>query len=146
MGLGPFLLLSLSKIKFTEVNLIEIDTTSLETSKKVLDHWTFSGVTVNAIFADMNTFVPESTEQKHLFVNTACEHVIDDAWLSKIPPGAQILLQSTNMVHHEHVNLSNNLEEFKSKTQHLCTIQESAQMDVSYGTMAFSRYMLLGTK
>ncbi|MFZ3229159.1 MAG: hypothetical protein WA160_03055 [Pseudobdellovibrio sp.] len=147
VGLGPFLLLSLTRIKFTVVNLIEVDEESLNVSKKILDHWMVQGVQINLIKADMNNYLPELiTNNAELFINTACEHVTHDKWLQNIPTGSFILLQSTNMKHIEHINLANSLEDFDAQIKPFFRVFEKNEILFSYPDKCFSRFMLFGKK
>lgn len=146
VGVGPFMLLSLSDIQFETVNLVEIDKNSLETSENLLQHWFFKGVQIQKIFDDMNTFKPNPIPKNQIFVNTACEHVLSHQWLDNIPKGSFLILQSTNMKHEEHINSSQTLEEFKNKMANHITILETDQLDFKYSNYEFSRFMIFGRK
>ena len=146
VGLGPFLLLSLTDIKFSTVNLIELDDESLKTSRRILDYWICEGVQINTFNENMNHYLPQSTSENQLFVNTACEHVLEIDWIKRIPTGAKILLQSTDMTHTEHINSVSSLAEFKTQMNPYFSVKEINQLDVSYPNMSFSRFMLFGVK
>ncbi len=51
-----------------------------------------------------------------LVVNTSCEHM-DNRWLSGIPKGCYVILQSTDFEHEEHANTHPNIDSFSSSLQ-----------------------------
>lgn len=147
VGLGPFILLSTSLIKFNIINLIELDKTSLDSSLKILNHWTNKqNLFLNFYHSDMSHFNPKPADQNQIFINTSCEHVLDDEWLNRIPKGCFILLQSTNMLHAEHINLSFDLVHFQNRILPYLTILEKEQIDFTYTEKSFSRFMIFGQK
>ena len=93
----------------------------------------------------MNFFVPIDL-QNQLFINTSCEHVRENDWLEKIPAGTFLLLQSTDMIHEEHINCPSDIEDFKNKYTAHIEILEFNQIDFSYPGKAFSRFMLFGRR
>lgn len=146
VGVGPLMLLSLSDLSFSEINLLEIDKSALDTSEHLLNYWICKGLQVNRIFGDMNNFEPIGSDKPQIFVNTACEHVTGFQWLEKIPKNAFVLLQSTNMPHIEHVNCCQTLKEFKNQLSNHITILETDQLDFRYPNFEFSRFMIFGRK
>lgn len=146
VGLGPFLLLCLTSIKIKKINLIEIDPESLQTSKHFLDHWNCLGVEINLICEDMNFYLPDPNDSKQIFINTACEHLFETEWLRKIPAGSIVLVQSTNMKHVEHINLSESIDEFRNKMAPFIDIFEKDILEIAYPTYTFARFMLFGKK
>lgn len=145
VGLGPFMVLSTTSILFHKLNLIELDQSALVSSRKILDHWHCHSYEINYLQQDMNQFNP-SREPNQIFINTACEHVIDTEWLKQIPQGSFILLQSTDMPHIEHINISNNLNEFELKMIDQFKILEKSELNFIYPSRTFSRFMLFGQK
>ena len=145
VGLGPFLLLSQTKIRFQEVNLVDINLAALDISEKLLEFWRLESVKISVHQVDANEIQPDPYAH-HIVVNTACEHIRETAWLENLPTGAMVLLQSTNMRHIEHINPAASLSDFKSQYEKFVTVLESDQMEVSYPTSKFSRFMLLGKR
>ncbi len=147
VGLGPFLLLSLSSLQFRVVNLVELDAASLKTSEKILEYWRLKGIRVNLIHGDMNQFVPAvNTHFPHIFINTSCEHDSRTDWLERLPKGSYVVLQSTDMNHPEHVNQVSDLTEFCLRTEKFLTILKRDQIDFKYETKCFSRFMIIGKR
>lgn len=146
IGLGPFLMLSVSKLQFKVVNLVELDSVSLKTSEKILEYWRLKGLTINLIHGDMNQFEPETNSPNQVFVNTACEHDANTAWLNRLPKNSYAILQSTNMVHPEHINLALSLSDFSIQIENFLTVLKRDQIDFKYETKSFSRFMIFGKK
>lgn len=143
IGLGPFMLLSNPPCGIHEINLFDLDSRALATSQRLLEYWYMEGVTMHAHARDVND-PPPFHHTDYLFVNTSCEHIQGSTWLEKIPHGAFVLLQSTNMQHPEHVNVSQNLHSFIESVSSFLEILESDAMDVKYTDSSFSRFMVFG--
>jgi hypothetical protein len=92
-----------------------------------------------ALTSDMCS-VPVSGD---VVINTSCEHITQEQyniWLSRIPQGNLLVLQSNNYNIPEHVRISNSLEEFKNQ----CNINVlwSGELDLPL----YKRFMLIGYK
>lgn len=79
----------------------------------------------------------------NVIINTSCEHITQEQyniWLSRIPQGNLLVLQSNNYNIPEHVRISNSLEEFKNQ----CNIDVlwSGELDLPL----YKRFMLIGYK
>jgi hypothetical protein len=79
----------------------------------------------------------------NVIINTSCEHITQEQyniWLSRIPQGNLLVLQSNNYNIPEHVRISNSLEEFKNQ----CNINVlwSGELDLPL----YKRFMLIGYK
>ena len=74
-----------------------------------------------------------------LIINTSCEHIGNNTWFKNIKPDCQVVLHSTNMKWHDHVNTVENLEEMKSK--YPMNLTYAGQLDFG----GSSRFMLVGT-
>ena len=64
---------------------------------------------------DMRNGMPTQNSHPDLVINTSSEHVsqeVYDAWWNSIPNGTKYIVQGNNLVHPEHVRLTDNLEEF----------------------------------
>lgn len=145
IGLGPLLFLSRSVTEFREHNFIDLDANSIQTAEKILNYISCEKPYFNLIAADINDIQPQNRSDQ-LFINTSCEHISGDRWIKNIPQNALVLMQSTNMPHHEHVNLSNSLASFAESVSSHITVLESAQLDFNYPDMYFSRYMIFGLR
>lgn len=92
-----------------------------------------------ALTSDMCS-VPVSGE---VVINTSCEHIKQEQyniWLSRIPQGSLLVLQSNNYDIPEHVRISKDLEEFKNQ----CNINVlwSGELNLPL----YKRFMLIGYK
>jgi hypothetical protein len=79
----------------------------------------------------------------NVIINTSCEHITQEQyniWLSRIPQGSLLVLQSNNYNIPEHVRISKDLEEFKNQ----CNINVlwSGELDLPL----YKRFMLIGYK
>jgi hypothetical protein len=76
-----------------------------------------------------------------IVINTSCEHITQetyDKWLSRIPKGKLIVLQSNNYKIPEHIRTADTLEQFK---------EQSNLTSVFAGTLplpSYNRFMLIG--
>lgn len=145
IGLGPLLFLGQSVTPFREHNFIDIDASAIQNAEKILNYLRCERPHFNLIVADVNE-VKTQNRSDQLFVNTSCEHISDPRWLQNIPKNALVVMQSTNMPHIEHTNLSTSLDGFITSTSAEVEVLESAQLDFDYPNMPFSRYMVFGFK
>ena len=79
-----------------------------------------------------------------LVINTSSEHVtqeVYDAWWDSIPNGTKYIVQGNNLVHHEHVRLADNLEEFL-KINRIEKPEYAGMLKCGH----FYRYMAVGYK
>ena len=145
VGIGPFLLLTGTGIQFKAINLFDLNAESLEASRLILDYWRCEAIELSTQLLDVNTHIPLATSHQ-IFVNSACEHMENEAWLQNLPAGSIVLLQSTDMQHPEHINCSRTIEDFVNKQNRLVRVLESGQIQFDYPDKKFSRFMLFGIK
>jgi hypothetical protein len=90
-----------------------------------------------AITGDMCT-VPVNG---NVVINTSCEHITQEQyelWLSRLPAGSIVVLQSNNYKIAEHVRIAQSLEEFKQQS-HLKEMWSG-----SLKTQLYNRWMIIG--
>lgn len=145
VGVGPFLLLALTKKSFKKINLYDLTATDLDISKNLLDYWRCESVEINTYNQDVNTVVVLN-DPHQIFVNTACEHIAGSHWLSSIAKGSFVLLQSTDMAHAEHINCPTDLNDFLKKYSDQLEVLDKQQLYFDYPDKKFTRYMLFGIK
>ncbi len=77
-----------------------------------------------------------------LIVNTSCEHIADlPAWLSLLPPGSRVLLQSNDYFREPtHINCVETLEAFRQQAS-LGRLDFSGELKMKN----YTRFMLIGT-
>lgn len=78
----------------------------------------------------------------NLIINTSCEHITQEQyelWLSRLPKGAWIVLQSNNYKIPEHVRIADSLEDFK-KQSHV-NVHWAGELKLPL----YTRYMIIGT-
>ena len=101
----------------------------------------YSGYTYKTIKSDGTE--SELYDETDTIINTSCEHIPDfSKWYDKIPEGKLVILQSNNYFDvEEHVNCSNNVEEFKA--------QAPCKEYLFSGTLdlgIYKRFMIIGRK
>lgn len=101
----------------------------------------YSGYTYKTIKSDGTE--SELYDEPDTIINTSCEHIPDfSEWYDKIPEGKLVILQSNNYFDvEEHVNCSNNVEEFKA--------QAPCKEYLFSGTLdlgIYKRFMIIGRK
>lgn len=140
-GITAFLLLSRGKFNVEKIRSYDIDPTCESIADAVNENWVWQDWRFKAFTQDCNQLRIEAD----LIINTSTEHFISLEWWHNIKPGTAVALQGNNMLHHDHFNVKNSLEEF-------CTQFDLAQelyrgkLDFVYPDWAFSRYMLIGIK
>lgn len=145
-GVLTLLLLSRGRILPEEVHLFDIDRKALKVSEKILDHWKISGTCrIHFHYHDCTT-LPVGLKQPDLLINTSVEHFHNFQWWDPIAKGTLCALQSTNMIHEEHVNPINSLEEFKIKMGFSSPVIFEGTKDFKYPGFEFTRFMVIGNK
>ncbi|MBX3032775.1 MAG: hypothetical protein KF865_02545 [Bdellovibrionaceae bacterium] len=143
-GLLPFLIFSRERIPVEKIELLDLDPAAVENSLRINDHWRIQG-RYEARVRDINGHRPAVAENSIIF-NTSCEHLKDSSWWEKIPPGALVVLQGTDMPHHEHVRLFRDLGEFKSAFSPLRRVWFEGVKEFRYPQLSFSRFLLIAEK
>ena len=94
-----------------------------------------------ALTADMYA-LPYAELGADLVINTSCEHIADlQAWLSLLPRGSRVLLQSNNYFSEPtHINCVETLDAFIAQAN-LSTIAFSGSLAMK----KYTRFMLIGT-
>lgn len=145
-GLLPFLILSRGRMKIQNLHLVDVDAEAVHISKKFLDHWVQKKFDIQFHHADFFSLELSHLNKPNLVINTSCEHFKDNSWLDKIPPGAMVALQSTNMQHPTHCNAPLDLSDFVKNVSQWVNIETADQIDFNYPSLKFSRYMLIGRR
>ena len=116
-----------------QITLLDID----PRCKEFVDWVSRFHSSVSAITGDMYDY----TYTEDVVINTSCEHVPDlNAWISAIPKGTLVLLQSNNNRDLEgHINCCNSVDDFVSKV----TLNEILYKG-EYIMPMYTRYMILG--
>ena len=76
-----------------------------------------------------------------VIINTSCEHITQDQydlWLSGMPHGSLIVVQSNNYDIPEHIRTASSLEEFKEQSN--LTVIWAGQLELPL----YTRYMIIG--
>jgi hypothetical protein len=91
--------------------------------------------------ADMYSLDYRDPVRPDLVINTSCEHIPDlEGWLSLLPPGMPVLLQSNNYATEpSHVNIVSSLEHFAA-TAALSRLVFSGELELRN----YTRFMLIG--
>ena len=127
--------------------MYDIDKDSLDASSGVLNYWQNENLKIQFHNSDVNSVVYEKDSSTDLLlINTACEHIVETSWLERLPKGTKVLLQSTDMKHHEHINCPQDLEDFKKKYSDHIQINFTDSLFFKYPNFSFTRFMLTGIK
>lgn len=143
-GLLPFLIFSREKIPVEKILLFDLDERAVEASLKVNDRWRFTGKFA-ALAHDVRRAVPpEISRPPDIVINTSCEHFSDRGWWSRLPKGAVIALQSTDMSHEEHVGKTSSAKELRESFSGWSHVDFEGELSFDYGSFAFTRHMVIG--
>lgn len=140
-GIAAFLLLSRGRFNVERIRSYDIDPACEPIADMINENWVWQDWRFKAFTQDCNQLQTEAD----LIINTSTEHFKSLEWWQNIKSGTAVALQGNNMLHHDHFNVKNSLEEF-------CTQFDLAQelyrgkLDFVYPDWAFSRYMLIGIK
>lgn len=93
----------------------------------------FKHYTADANLFDMHDYA--------VIINTSCEHILDHTWYENIPADTSVILQSTDLVCHDHCNLVTSVDELISKYQHKTLLHASA---LNCGS--WNRYLMVAIK
>lgn len=147
-GFLPFLILARGRLSVLAMDLIDVDSQAIQISKKILNTWHFEGLPISFHHGDANdlSFQQILRPQECLVVNTACEHFTSDRWLRALPATTNLCLQSTNMIHEEHVHVPISLEGFVHQVKPWVEVQSQDSHRFEYRNLSFDRYMVFGRK
>ena len=76
-----------------------------------------------------------------VIINTSCEHITQDQyelWLSGLPHGSLLVLQSNNYNIEEHIRIANSLDEFKAQCG--IDVMWAGELELPL----YTRYMVIG--
>lgn len=148
-GLLAFLILNRQRIPIKKILLFDKDIKANKVAARILDYWTLRGELLEIHTEDCNQLQQKgfySNERPDLVINTSCEHFSQKLWWEHLPSNTFYALQSTDMNHHEHINLSHSLNEFKDKLGLKNRPLFEGEKKFSYPSFEFHRWMLIGQK
>lgn len=149
-GILALFLLVRNKMQIQEMILNDMDPEALVISRKIVEKWTFTPPYIQFNNQDANQLnqnlfqCPENVPL--VVVNTAVEHFSSIDWLARLPSGSHVLLQSTNMPHVTHCNLSSTLSDFKRFIEPYVHVRESDKISFDYPDKKFDRFMIYGER
>jgi hypothetical protein len=139
-GLLASLLLQ-SGIKISNIVSVDLDPNCEETARMMNKIEEVGGI-FRAVTCDMADYKYDFYPD--IVINTSCEHITQETyekWLSNIPKGSIIVLQSNDYSElDEHIRCAEDLEEFKEQSK-LNVISSSTLQLPKY-----NRFMIIGTR
>lgn len=143
-GLTSLLLRTRDKIKIKKIYSFDIDPEVEKIADTINENWVIKDWQFKAFTKDCNSLQP--TEQTpDLIINTSTEHFESMEWWENIPKGKVVALQGNNMQHTDHVIHFSSLKSFINQFK-VSKILYQGQLDFSYPTWKFTRYMLIAVK
>lgn len=143
-GITAFLLRSRNIIKIDKILSYDIDPTVESVADIINENWLIKQWQFKAFTADCNNLKPNVNEVD-LIINTSTEHFNSLNWWYNIPPGMTVALQGNNMDHEDHFVNFKSLKNF-TNTFNLSNTYYEGELQFSYPTWNFTRYMLIGKK
>ncbi len=128
-----------SNIPISYIHSIDIDPTC-EPIANTMNQLELEVGKFKAITSDMCDF----KSQADIIINTSCEHITQeqyDKWLSLIPEGSLLVLQSNDYNIPEHVRISQNIDDFKNQSN-LKNILYAGELELPM----YKRFMIIGKK
>jgi len=149
-----------SGIKIDKIRSFDLDPSCITIAEVfnkpwIAENWNFKSITENILNIDYNSHSWTSwstannrmsnpiTDIPNTIINTSCEHIENfDKWYNLIPKDKIVILQTNNYIEIEdHVNCSNNLEEFRLQSPMANVLYEGELLLDKY-----TRYMRIGIK
>lgn len=128
-----------SNIPISYIHSIDIDPTC-EPIANTMNQLELEVGKFKAITSDMCDF----KSRADIIINTSCEHITQeqyDKWLSLIPEGSLLVLQSNDYNIPEHVRISQNIDDFKNQSN-LKNILYAEELELPM----YKRFMIIGKK
>ncbi len=158
LGILPLMHFETSYTLSKKFRNFDIDPKAIQFSERICKHlvqddWKYKGVVMDLYEMKYDLTEYETTkadgsiekfvERADVIINTSCEHLDDfELWLSKIPFGTRLILQSNNFfAEPTHVNCVESLQAFKEQA-HLSDLQFSGTLDLNH----YQRFMLIGVR
>jgi len=143
-GMASFLLLSRQTVPVTCIRSYDVDPSCEHIADSLLENWIWQDWKFKAITADCNC-IQFDHNLPDIIINCSTEHFHSAEWFSNIPSGTLLVLQSNNMPHVDHHSCFDTLDDF-ANAYPLDSVIYKGQLDFSYPTWEFSRFMLIGHK
>jgi hypothetical protein len=141
-GLTSFILKIRNNIEIQTIKSFDVDEASCKIADVINENWVYKTWQFKAFTEDCNRL---SLENIDLVINTSTEHFDEITWFENIPKGTVVALQSNNMPHLDHINCTDNLQDFE-KRYCLTKMLYKGEKKFEYPTWEFTRYMLIGIK
>jgi hypothetical protein len=138
-AMTAFLLLSRGEFKMQKIRSIDIDPKCEEIANTMNKIELMKG-NFHAVTADMCNLRSDAD----VAINTSCEHITQDQyeqWLTCLPQNSLLVLQSNNYKIHEHIRISEGLDDFVEQSQ-LSKVLYCDKLDLPL----YDRYMIIGYK
>lgn len=132
------------KLKIDYTTSLDIDQEVEKTAELLNETWVWQSRKFSAVTADANDFL-YSKENYNLIINTSVEHIKTRLWFENIPQGTLVVLQSNDMVHDDHYNNHQSLQEFVNEYK-MSEYYYDGVKAFSYPDQMFKRYMIIGRK
>lgn len=139
-----FLLRSRNNINIKRIYSYDIDPQCESVADVINENWVSKKWEFKAFTKDCNVLTP-TLGNPDLIINTSTEHFESMDWWTNIPKGTTVVVQGNNMPHDDHHIHTKNLKQFK-KTYPLSTVLYEGQLDFTYPTWSFTRFMLIGVR
>lgn len=147
-GMAGFLLLSRGKLQPRAVRSFDIDTEACRMADTLNENWVWREWMFKAFAKDANDLEFAEGEfgpTPQIVINTSTEHFESQAWFNKVPAGTIVVVQSTDMEHHDHHAGVRSLGELK-RIFPLAHRDYEGSLRFEYPNHQFTRFMLIGRK
>lgn len=148
-GVLSFLLLSRGNVGIANIRSFDQDEHATEVADQINNNWVINGWRFKAFTADANWLEYAHATQygpaPDIIINTASEHFYSSDWFDRLPEDVLVVVQSNDMVHHEHLFLHKSLHAHKKEFPLTHTLFEGKMM-FTYPDWSFTRFMTIGYK
>lgn len=123
---------------------LDIDPDVKKIAELFNETWVWQSRKFTAITDDANNF-SYTSDDYNLIINTSVEHIETRQWFENIPQRTLVVLQSNDMVHDDHYNNHQSLQEFVNEYK-MSEYYYDGVKAFSYPDRMFKRYMIIGRK
>lgn len=147
-GLLAFLLLSRERVNIKHIRSFDLDRDVERPANFVNENWVWREWQFKAFTFDANNLTYHDNEfgpSPDIIINTSTEHFTSFDWFKNIPHGKMVVLQSTDMIHDDHLFAVRSMEEFRELFP-LSQCLYQGELEFCYPESRFKRFMLIGIK
>jgi hypothetical protein len=141
-GITNFILRTRNNIPVSEVRSFDIDPACESIADQINNLWHWQGWQFKAETKDINDL--DYSKPPDIVINSSAEHIENDQWFHRIPPGVLVCIQTADLDHEEHISEYKSLDDLIARFP--LEIKYQGIKRFEYDDFGFNRYMIVGFK